>query len=295
MKKEFERQILESEANLKSFIYRSCGDYDLTQDLFQNLFIRVHEKLEEGKYKEDTNFIGWVSTIARNMLLDKYRYDQRYTLVREDTFNTSEDGNVAEYMWDKVYNLEDSVKTDQLFIDEYEEQVNEQKRIKINSSKSHLSSIQYLVLTLRANDFSFKEISAITGSNINTSLGQMRYSKLGFTEQFNETRVREKRRRRFREGRDGQFDYEDLLLKLPPYQYFVVKMKAGRRFEDIAKLEGVPTSTVYYRFLWAKKNLKKMAKSEEDYKKIIEYIDSLNTNTGGKNWHKDYIKEKDHA
>ena len=127
-------------------------------------------------------------------------------------------------------------------------------------------------------------------------LGQMRYGKIVIEKRFNEKRIREKRRRRFKEGRDGTADLEKVLLKLPPYQYFAVKMKQHlSRFEDIAKLEGVCTSTLYYRFKWARTNLKKIVKSDEDYEIIIKYIDSFNTNVGGKNWHKKTLRSRAQA
>lgn len=289
MEKRFEKQILESETSLKNYLYKKCGDWDLAQDLFQNLFIRVHNKLQEGKFDEgkDSNFLGWVSTIARNMTLDLQRFNQKYLVIGEAEFNNPDGpaGNIAEYLWDR----ECDTKADQLLIDADKELEHNINKIKIDAAKSHLNSVQYLVLTLRNNDYSFKQIAEITGVNINTSLAQMRYSKQNFVKQFKEKRLREKRRKRFKEGRAGTFPYDKLLVNLPPYQFFAVMMKkSGVTFSEIAELEGVPTSTVYYRFIWAKKNLKKMAESEEDYNKITEYIDGLNTNVGGKNWHRGY-------
>ena len=259
------------------------GNHAEAEDIMHNVLEKIlrKDKKEDKEFFSIEQFSYYVNLGIKNKFLDNIRKKSIVNTFDPETLDTIF----------KMYKSD--IRTDQVFIDEYNNLVKEQKKIKVNSSKSHLSPVQYLVMTLRMNDYSFKEIAEFTGSSINTVLGQMRYSKGNFKNQFEEERVREKRRKRFREGREGQFDYEELLLKLPPYQYLVVKMKrSGIRFEDIAKLENAPTSTIYYRFLWAKKNLRRMVKSDEDYDRIIEYLDSLNTNTGGRCWHKDYEKRK---
>ena len=268
-----------------SYAKYCADDHQLGEDILHNVYEKLltddHKRCRE--FESVMVFKAFVKTSIRNRFFDIKRSGKRSPIKRykEEVFDVITKVTKAD------------IRTDQALIDQDDRLIRKINKIKIISSRSHLTAIQYLVVTLRMNDYSFKEIAEITGSSINTVLGQMRYGKNNFQVQFKERRVRERRRKRFREGREGRFNYEDLLLKLPPYQYFVIKMKRGGiRFEDIAKLENAPTSTIYYRFKWAKRNLEKMAKSEEDYKKIIEYIDSLNTNVGGRNWHKDYIKNK---
>lgn len=256
-------------------------DDQLAEDILHDVLEKI---LRNNKYKEFDSinkFYAYINISVRNKFLDEIR-SRKTNPVKKYNEETTE----------LIFKLSKSdLRADQQIIDDENDAEREINKVKINSAKSHLTPIQYLVVTLRANNYSFKQISEITGVGISTSLARMRYSKRSFTKQFNESRVKERRRKRFREGREGTFDYEDLLLKLPPYQYFAIKMKPGNRFKDIAILENVPESTVYYRFKLAKKNLKKMVKSDEDYIKIIAYIDSLNTNVGGRNWHKNYIKK----
>lgn len=248
---------------------------DILHDVIEKLLVR-HEEM--NNYFESTGkFLGFIRVSVRNRFLDEKRKEKRSL---EERFDNETFRIIMRYS-------QSDLRTDQVFEDEYEALVRRVNKTKFIATRSHLDNIQYLVTTLRMNDYSFKQISELTGASISTSLAQMRYSRLHIKKRFDEKRVREKRRRRFKEGRDGTATRDKMFMKLPPYQFFVLKMKeTGMRFKDIAELEGIPTSTAYYRWKWARKNLKKCAKSYEDYVDAIEYLDSLNTNVGGANWHK---------
>ncbi len=52
-----------------SFIYSKVLDRDITEDVFQDTFIKVINTLKLGKYNEEGKFLPWVMRIAHNLLL----------------------------------------------------------------------------------------------------------------------------------------------------------------------------------------------------------------------------------
>ena len=52
-------------------------DRYLAEDLFQDTFIKVINKLKAGKYKEEGKFLPWVMRISYNICIDHYRKTKR--------------------------------------------------------------------------------------------------------------------------------------------------------------------------------------------------------------------------
>ena len=51
-----------------SFIYSKVFDRDITEDIFQDTFIKVIRTLKLGKYNEEGKFLPWVMRIAHNLV-----------------------------------------------------------------------------------------------------------------------------------------------------------------------------------------------------------------------------------
>ena len=51
-----------------SFIYSKVLDRDLTEDIFQDTFIKVIRTLKIGNYNEQGKFVSWVMRIAHNLV-----------------------------------------------------------------------------------------------------------------------------------------------------------------------------------------------------------------------------------
>lgn len=144
---------------LFSFIYSKVKDKDITEDVFQDTFIKVIKTLKKGKYNEEGKFLPWVMRIAHNLVIDHFRKSNRMPAFRNtdefDIFSVLGDGNL---------NAEKQLIQEQIFSD-VRELVNE------------LPKEQKEVLVMRMyKDMSFKEISENTGVSINTALGRMRYA-----------------------------------------------------------------------------------------------------------------------
>ncbi len=142
-----------------SFIYSKVFDRDVTEDVFQDTFIKVIRTLKLGKYNEEGKFLPWVMRIAHNLVIDHFRKNNRMP-----KFDNSNDFNIFSVLSDSSLNAEKSLIKGQV-----EEDV---KRL-----IEELPEDQKEVLVMRIyNDMSFKEISENTGVSINTALGRMRYA-----------------------------------------------------------------------------------------------------------------------
>lgn len=144
---------------LYSFIYSKVQDRDVTEDIFQDTFIKVIRTLKRGSYNEEGKFLPWVMRISQNLIIDHFRKSNRMPSFRNtdefDIFSVLSDGNL---------NAEKKIIKEQIFAD-------------VKLLVEELPADQKEVLIMRMyKDMSFKEISENTGVSINTALGRMRYA-----------------------------------------------------------------------------------------------------------------------
>lgn len=142
-----------------SFIYSKVLDRDITEDIFQDTFIKVIKTLKRGAYNEEGKFLPWVMRIAHNLVIDHFRKNKRMP-----KFDNSGDFNIFSVLSDNDLNAEKRIIKDQVEDD-------------VRRLIEELPEDQKQVLVMRMyNDMSFKEISEKTGVSINTALGRMRYA-----------------------------------------------------------------------------------------------------------------------
>ena len=138
-----------------SFIYSKVLDRDITEDVFQDTFIKVINTLKKGKYNEEGKFLPWVMRIAHNLVIDHFRRNNRMP-----KFDNSGEFSIFSVLSDGDLNAEKKL---------IKSQVEEDVRRLIEE----LPDDQKEVLVMRMyNDMSFKEISEKTGVSINTALGK---------------------------------------------------------------------------------------------------------------------------
>ena len=142
-----------------SFIYSKVLDRDITEDIFQDTFIKVIKTLKKGTYSEEGKFLPWVMRIAHNLIIDHFRKNKRMPM-----FEGSDDFNIFSVIGDSKLNAEKQIIQDQITSD-------------LRHLIEELPDDQKEVLVMRIyKDMSFKEISENTGVSINTALGRMRYA-----------------------------------------------------------------------------------------------------------------------
>ena len=142
-----------------SFIYSKVLDRDITEDVFQDTFIKVINTLKKGAYNEEGKFLPWVMRIAHNLVIDHFRKNNRMP-----KFDNSGEFSIFSVLSDGDLNAEKKLIKSQVEDD-------------VRRLIEELPSDQKEVLVMRMyNDMSFKEISEKTGVSINTALGRMRYA-----------------------------------------------------------------------------------------------------------------------
>lgn len=147
------------QAKVYNFIYSKIGDRDVSDDIFQDTFIKVVDKIKTNTYNEEGKFLPWVMRIAHNLTIDYFRNQKKVTFQRgNDEFDA------FAFIKDNALNIESKLIENQVFSDLY-------KLI------SFLPDDQKEIINLRFfEDLSFKEISELKNISINTALGRMRYA-----------------------------------------------------------------------------------------------------------------------
>ena len=142
-----------------SFIYSKVFDRDVSEDIFQDTFIKVIKTLKKGGYNEEGKFLPWVMRIAHNLVIDHFRKNNRMP-----KFENNNDFNIFSVLSDSSLNIEKQIIKGQVEDD-------------VRRLIEELPDDQKEVLVMRIyKDMSFKEISEQTGVSINTALGRMRYA-----------------------------------------------------------------------------------------------------------------------
>ncbi len=144
---------------LSSFIYSKVGNRSITEDIFQDTFIKVIKTLRRGTYKEEGKFLPWVMRIAHNLIIDHFRKSSRMPM-----FEGADSYNIFSMMGDDKLDAERQIIKDQIDLD-----------LGVLIEELPLDQKQVLVMRIYK-DMSFKEISENTGVSINTALGRMRYA-----------------------------------------------------------------------------------------------------------------------
>jgi len=140
-------------------IYFMVNDRYLAEDIFQESFVKAIRFIQSGKYKHEDKFGPWMTRIAKNKAIDAIR-----SRKLRPTVTDSEGTSIFDFI-----GYEDA-KAEKGMI--HKEKVNY-----VRSFVHKLPEKQKEVLILRHYaDLSFKEIAAMTGSNINTCIGRMHYA-----------------------------------------------------------------------------------------------------------------------
>lgn len=155
-----------------SFIYSKIQDRDITEDVFQDTFIKVIRTLKSGKYNEEGKFLPWVMRISHNLVIDHFRKSNRMP-----KFDNTGEFSIFSVLSDASLDAEKGMIKEQIESD-------------LRRLIEELPEDQKAVLTMRMyNDMSFKEISDKTGVSINTALGRMRYALINLRKVIDQKKI----------------------------------------------------------------------------------------------------------
>ncbi len=160
------------QSKIYGFIYSKIADRDVSDDIFQDTFIKVIKTLKSNSYNEEGKFLPWVMRIAHNLIVDHFRKNKKMPMFRE-----TEEFSIFSVMSDNSPNVESQIITSQVESD-------------LQKLIDELPADQREVLVMRMyQDLSFKEISDLTGVSINTALGRMRYALMNLRKIIDKNKI----------------------------------------------------------------------------------------------------------
>ena len=69
----FDELLARNQQKLYTYIMFVVRDPEMANDVFQETFVKVITKLQEGKYTDSGKFSFWLTRIAHNIIMDNYR------------------------------------------------------------------------------------------------------------------------------------------------------------------------------------------------------------------------------
>ena len=160
-------------SSVHSYIYYIVRDRDLTEDIFQETFVKVILTIKQGRYTENGKFKAWITRIAHNLIIDHFRQERNENTISNDEVEVDLFNDMR--LCEKT--VEDAMVETQVFSD-------------VKKMVEYLPDNQREVLEMRYyQNMSFKEIADRTGVSINTALGRMRYAILNMRRMAEENRI----------------------------------------------------------------------------------------------------------
>ncbi len=147
---------------LYSYIYYIVRNSEMTEDIFQETFMKAIITIRQGRYNENGKFSAWLRRIAHNLIIDSFRQEKSENPVSCD----EPEVNILNNIGLAEGTIENTIVNRQILSD-------------VRRLMEFLPDEQREVVYMRFyQDLSFKEIAEQTGVSINTSLGRMRYAIL---------------------------------------------------------------------------------------------------------------------
>ncbi len=172
--KAFDELLARTQEKLFTYIMFVVRDHDKADDIFQETFVKVITKLQNGQYTDSGKFQFWLTRIAHNVIMDWYRAQRNENIVEP-----TEDNDLSNL---KGVSVMDTYRETEL--------INEQVLLDVKKLMNALPAPQREVVYMRFfQQLSFKEIAELTGVSINTSLGRMRYALINLRRMAKEHKI----------------------------------------------------------------------------------------------------------
>lgn len=154
---------------LLNFVYRTIGDRERSEDLVQEVFVRVHRHLH--RFDQEKKFSTWIYTIASNLAKNELRNRSRNPLVLFQTIRKAWDDE------DRPVEFEDQrYRPDDLFRKRH-------LREMVEWSVAQLPKHHRVVFVLREIEGkTYEEIAEITGCNLGTVKSRLNRARNRFTQ-----------------------------------------------------------------------------------------------------------------
>ena len=169
----FEILLSRYKSKIYTYIFLIVRNRELTEDIFQDTFIKAIATIQQDRYVESGRFLGWINRIAHNLIIDYYRREKNENTFSADSieYDVVNNANLSEK------SIEDVLSNEQVLFD-------------VVRLVDYLPEAQQKVVRMRFfEDLSFKEIAEQTDVSINTALGRMRYALLNMRRMATEKNV----------------------------------------------------------------------------------------------------------
>ena len=161
--KAFETLLLRHKDRVYRYIYSKLKDGQLSNDIFQDTFVKVVNTIKRGNYNEEGKFLPWCMRIAHNLVIDHFRRQNKMRMISETS------------PFDSTYSIFQKIDSGEK--NYIEKTTQEELENQMVSLIDHLPEVQKEIIKLRIfRDMSFKEIAELKDISINTALGRMRYA-----------------------------------------------------------------------------------------------------------------------
>ena len=154
--KSFDTLIEKYGGDMYGLIMSKVKDPNIADDIYQEVLIKVMDKLMAGKFKGG-NLQGWLTRLIQNHCIDYFRLIKRSVKI----VFAEDDRDYGEHLVDSV------------------EEVHIRKKmlVDMHGMIEHLPAEQQIVVKLRIKeDMPFKDIAAHMGVDMNNVQGKMRYA-----------------------------------------------------------------------------------------------------------------------
>lgn len=159
-------------SRIYSFIFSKVKDRDLSDDIFQETFIKVINTIKKQNYNEEGKFLPWIMRISHNLIIDHFRKQSKVKFQRDQ-----EEYSVFSKMIDSEMNIENSMIAGQIEED-------------LHTLILKLPTDQQEIIRLRLyDDLTFKEIAELNQISINTALGRMRYAIVNLRKMIDKNQI----------------------------------------------------------------------------------------------------------
>jgi len=160
----FEQLLRRHKNKIFTYLLLTLKERDLAEDIFQDVFVKVINLMNAGKYKEEGKFLPWVMRIAHNMVMDFFRIGRRMQFVVKTEDEEEEEVDLFRFLANGEKNAEEKI-------------IDEQSHKELRAMIDQLQPEQKEVVLMRHyGKMSFKEIAEMTNVNVNTCLGRMRHA-----------------------------------------------------------------------------------------------------------------------
>ena len=158
------------------FILSKIRNKKLSEDIFQEAFIKIIKTIKSGSYNEEGKFLPWAMRISHNLVIDYFRKTSRVKFVSESS-SMREDFNIFHLISSEEQSIEEKITTSEV-LNQMVELVDY-----LPESQKRISKMRIF------QEYSFKEIANIEEVSINTALGRMRYALINLRKLIKENNI----------------------------------------------------------------------------------------------------------